>query len=187
MATLQDVMVSDTWMIRPTMINVARVSINRISAEADRDERPRPARPRLPDHAEQPDRGRPAVHRRHRLLHRRATRSSRSRPASTTCSRVADDLTWIAGRHSMKFGVEVRRDRIELAFINRPNGDFTFSGRSTPATPPPTSCSASRSSTGRRPAIRTWTATSWVYARLRAGRVPRLAALTSELRPALRA
>ena len=30
---------------------------------------------------------------------------------------------------------------------------------STPATPPPTSCSACRSSTGRRPAIRTWTAT----------------------------
>src|SRR6185503_3799216 len=32
-ATLQDVMGSDTWMIRPTMINVARASMNRISAK----------------------------------------------------------------------------------------------------------------------------------------------------------
>ena len=41
---------------------------------------------------------------------------------------VADDLTWVAGRHSMKFGGELRRDQIKVAFINRPNGDFTFSG-----------------------------------------------------------
>ena len=32
-ATLQDVMGSDTWMITPTMINVARASMNRISAK----------------------------------------------------------------------------------------------------------------------------------------------------------
>ena len=35
------------------------------------------------------------------------------------------------GRHSVKGGVEVRRDRIALAFINRPNGNFTFNGQYT--------------------------------------------------------
>ena len=41
---------------------------------------------------------------------------------------AADDLTWIAGRHSLKFGVDVRREAMRIAFINRPNGDLTFSG-----------------------------------------------------------
>ncbi len=41
---------------------------------------------------------------------------------------VADDLTWIVGRHSMKFGMDVRREAMNIAFINRPNGDLTFSG-----------------------------------------------------------
>jgi hypothetical protein len=40
----------------------------------------------------------------------------------------ADDVSWITGRHSMKFGVDVRREAMEIAFINRPNGDLTFSG-----------------------------------------------------------
>lgn len=41
---------------------------------------------------------------------------------------VANDVTWIAGKHSMKFGVDVRREAMNIAFINRPNGDLTFSG-----------------------------------------------------------
>ncbi len=44
---------------------------------------------------------------------------------------IADDLTKVLGRHSVKGGVEVRRDRIALAFINRPNGNFTFNGQYT--------------------------------------------------------
>ena len=32
------------------------------------------------------------------------------------------------GRHSLKFGVDVRREAMKIAFINRPNGDLTFSG-----------------------------------------------------------
>ncbi len=40
----------------------------------------------------------------------------------------ADDVTWINGRHSLKFGVDLRREAMRIAFINRPNGDLTFSG-----------------------------------------------------------
>jgi len=41
---------------------------------------------------------------------------------------IADDLTWIKGQHSLKFGFDVRREAMNIAFINRPNGDLTFSG-----------------------------------------------------------
>ncbi len=41
---------------------------------------------------------------------------------------AADDLTWIKGQHSLKFGFDVRREAMNIAFINRPNGDLTFSG-----------------------------------------------------------
>ena len=41
---------------------------------------------------------------------------------------LADDMTWIKGRHSMKFGVDIRREAMKIAFINRPNGDLTFTG-----------------------------------------------------------
>jgi outer membrane receptor protein involved in Fe transport len=39
-----------------------------------------------------------------------------------------DDFTWIRGDHSMKFGVDVRKEHMFIAFVNRPNGDFTFNG-----------------------------------------------------------
>jgi len=39
-----------------------------------------------------------------------------------------DDFTWIRGSHSMKFGVDVRKEHMFIAFVNRPNGDFTFTG-----------------------------------------------------------
>jgi hypothetical protein len=39
-----------------------------------------------------------------------------------------DDFTWLRGGHSMKFGVDVRKEHMFIAFVNRPNGDFTFSG-----------------------------------------------------------
>jgi outer membrane receptor protein involved in Fe transport len=39
-----------------------------------------------------------------------------------------DNLSWIHGRHTMKFGVDYRLQQIYLIFPNRPNGDFTFNG-----------------------------------------------------------
>ncbi|MQA28387.1 MAG: TonB-dependent receptor plug domain-containing protein [Luteitalea sp.] len=41
---------------------------------------------------------------------------------------LADDFTWVHGGHSMKFGAEVQRQHMFIAFVNRPNGDFTFNG-----------------------------------------------------------
>ena len=41
---------------------------------------------------------------------------------------IADDLTWIRGAHSLKAGFDVRKEHMFIAFVNRPNGDFTFSG-----------------------------------------------------------
>lgn len=39
---------------------------------------------------------------------------------------MSDDFSWLKGRHSMKFGVNVRQEHMFIAFINRPNGDFAF-------------------------------------------------------------
>ncbi|MBA3639516.1 MAG: TonB-dependent receptor [Acidobacteria bacterium] len=39
-----------------------------------------------------------------------------------------DDFIWTRGAHSMKFGFDMRREHMLIAFINRPNGDFTFTG-----------------------------------------------------------
>ena len=44
---------------------------------------------------------------------------------------LTDDFTFLRGRHSMKAGVDVRKEEMFIGFINRPNGDFTFNGRFT--------------------------------------------------------
>ena len=41
---------------------------------------------------------------------------------------VSDDFTWITGRHQFKFGGDIQHAHMVIAFINRPNGDYTFSG-----------------------------------------------------------
>ena len=41
---------------------------------------------------------------------------------------IRDDFTWITGRHSLKFGADVRRHHMFLAFTNRPNGNPVFDG-----------------------------------------------------------
>ena len=57
-----------------------------------------------------------------------ATRSSRSSSASTTSSSSPTTSRGSRGAHCLKFGVDVRREHMDIAFINRPNGDFTFNG-----------------------------------------------------------
>ena len=54
-----------------------------------------------------------------------------------------DDVTWVTGAHTLKIGVDVRKEHMVIAFVNRPNGDYTFTGRppAHAATPPRTSCS----------------------------------------------
>jgi hypothetical protein len=126
-ATLQDVMGSDTWMIRPTMINVARASVNRISAKPtvtsglDLRDLGFQMTPSNPTAA-----GLPFI-----TVTGFFTTGDAQQPFATRVNNVigfTDDLTWVAGRHSMKFGGELRRDEIKVSFINRPNGDFTFGG-----------------------------------------------------------
>lgn len=39
-----------------------------------------------------------------------------------------DDFTWIRGAHAFKFGADIRREHMFIAFVNRPNGDLSFSG-----------------------------------------------------------
>jgi hypothetical protein len=126
-ATLQDAMGSDTWMLKPTMINVARASMNRISAKPtvtsglnlrDLGFNMTPSNPTAA--------GLPFI-----TVTGFFTTGDAQQPFATRVNNVfgiTDDLTWVAGRHSMKFGGELRRDQIKVSFINRPNGDFTFGG-----------------------------------------------------------
>ncbi len=44
---------------------------------------------------------------------------------------VSDDFTWTRGKHTFQFGGELRRDRISLLYINRPNGAFTYTSNFT--------------------------------------------------------
>jgi hypothetical protein len=126
-ATLQDAMGSDTWMLKPTMINVARASMNRISAKPtvtsglnlrDLGFNMTPSNPTAA--------GLPFI-----TVTGFFTTGDAQQPFATRVNNVfgiTDELTWVAGRHSMKFGGELRRDQIKVSFINRPNGDFTFGG-----------------------------------------------------------
>jgi hypothetical protein len=129
-ATLQDVMGSDTWMIRPNMINVARASFSRIAAKPtvtsgldvrDLGFNITPSNPAAA--------GLPFI-----MLTGFFTTGDAQQPFANRVNNVfgfTNDVTWVNGAHSMKFGGELRRDQIKVAFINRPNGDFTFSGQYT--------------------------------------------------------
>jgi hypothetical protein len=129
-ATLQDVMGSDTWIVRSNMINVARMSMNRIDAK-----------PTVTS-------GLPMSTINLNLTQTNATAAGlpfimvtgffsagdAQQPFANRINNVVaftDDLTWVKGQHSLKFGGELRRDRIRVTFINRPNGDYTFSGQYT--------------------------------------------------------
>ena len=131
LATLQDALVSHNFVISSNVINQARFSINRISANPavtsgfnPRDyginfANTNPLAAGLPSIAVRASSA--------AATPRSATRSSRSSIASTTCGRRQ--------RHSPGSTAaldEVRRRHPPrgdaIAFINRPNGDLTFSG-----------------------------------------------------------
>ncbi len=126
-ATLQDIMGSDTWVIRSNMINVARANLNRITAQ-----------PNVTSGLNLQDLG-------FRYPGSNAsaagipftnvtgffTVGDAQQPFASRTNNVfgfSDDLTWVTGQHSFKFGGEIRRDQIKVTFINRPNGDFTYAG-----------------------------------------------------------
>jgi outer membrane receptor protein involved in Fe transport len=132
-ATLQDIMGGNTHVFSPTAINQARMSYNRISAN--------PAVTsglsnseygiNVPQNVDTArglanivvtgffnlgDAQQPFVERLNEVFH------------------FSDDFTWIRGQHSFKFGGEVQRQHMFIAFVNRPNGDYTFIGDATQRT-----------------------------------------------------
>ena len=129
-ATLQDVMLGDTFMFSPRAINVARVSFNRIYAnpQVTSGRQTSEYGINLPN-TNPLAVGLPSIN--------IAGFFFLGDPQQPFVERVnnvfqfTDDFTFISGRHSWKFGVDVRRDHMKIAFINRPNGDLTFSGGAT--------------------------------------------------------
>ena len=129
-ARIQDYLGSDTWMISPTLINVFRGGVNRITAK-----------PTVTSGLKISDLGfdyaqSNAVAAGLPFISVTGFFSSgdAQQPFANRINNVlafSDDLTWIKGAHSFKFGGEVRRDQINVTYINRPNGDFTFSGQYT--------------------------------------------------------
>ncbi len=132
LATLQDGLVSHNYVLRSNLITQTRASINRISANpavtsglSPRDyginfANTNPLAAGLPSILVQGFFGNGVN-----------ALGDPQQPFVTRVNhvwQVANDVTWIAGRHSLKFGVDVRREAMNIAFINRPNGDLTFNG-----------------------------------------------------------
>jgi hypothetical protein len=127
LARLQDGLGSDTWVISPTSINVVRVGWNRIGAQ-----------PTVTSGLNLKDLGfaysgsnSTAAGLPYITVSGYFTAGDAQQPFANRVNNVVsftDDFTRIAGRHVLKFGGELRRDQIDVTYINRPNGDFTFSG-----------------------------------------------------------
>jgi outer membrane receptor protein involved in Fe transport len=126
-AKLWDAMVSDTYMFSPNAINQVRFSVNKIDAQPavtsglTNDKyginvpNSNPLAVGLPSivitgFTGLGDSQQPFVQRNNDVY------------------QLADDFSWLRGKHSMKFGVDFRSEHMFIAFINRPNGDFTFGG-----------------------------------------------------------
>lgn len=124
-AKLWDVMVSDTYIFSPNAINQARFSVNKIDAQPAVTSgitnstygfnlaNTNPLAVGLPSISitgfpSLGDPQQPFVQRNNDVY------------------QFTDDFSWLRGRHSFKFGVDVRQEHMFIAFINRPNGDFVF-------------------------------------------------------------
>jgi hypothetical protein len=126
-AQLSDVMFSDTLILRSNLVNVARVSYNRIDAKPNVTSGLDPRdfgwniTPSNPVAQGLPNIG----------INGFFTLGDLQQPFASRVNEVfaiTDDVSWVTGRHAYKFGFEARRDHIVLAYINRPNGNFTFTG-----------------------------------------------------------
>jgi len=126
-ATLQDVMVSNTHIFTNTAINVARVSYNRISAN-----------PAVTSSLQNSTYG---INVPHNVPTAQGLANigidgffslgDAQQPFVERLNDVVqftDDFAWVTGGHQLKFGLDVRREHMFIAFVNRPNGDFTFNG-----------------------------------------------------------
>jgi len=126
-ATLQDFMASDTHLFGSNAINVARFSSSRINAN--------PAvTSGLTNSAygiNVPNTNSAAQGIASILVSGFFTLGDPQQPFVNRLNQVfdfSDEFTWIKGRHQFKFGGDIQHQHMVIAFINRPNGDYTFSG-----------------------------------------------------------
>jgi hypothetical protein len=126
-ATLSDYMGSDTFIFTPHAINVARFSYNRIDAHpaVTSGLKNEDFSINVPNtNALAPGLASIAVTGFFNL-------GDAQQPFVKRVNEVfqyTDDFTWSRGNHGLKFGADVRKEHMVIAFINRPNGDFTFNG-----------------------------------------------------------
>ena len=132
LATLQDALVSHNFVISSNVINQARFSVNRISANPAVTSGLSPRSYGINFANTNPlAAGLPSIAVSGFFGGGNAALGDGQQPFVDRVNHVwqaANDLTWITGRHSLKFGADVRREAMRIAFINRPNGDLTFSG-----------------------------------------------------------
>ena len=127
LATLQDVMLSNTHIFSNAAINVARVSYNRIGAN-----------PAVTSGLQNSAYG---INLPHNVpsaaglvnieINGFFNLGDAQQPFVERLNEVAqfsDDFTWVTGGHQLKFGFDVRREHMFIAFVNRPNGDLFFNG-----------------------------------------------------------
>lgn len=129
-ATLRDVMLSDTSVLGPSLFNVARVSYNRIAA--------RPAVTSGLSNAsygiDVPQNSRRAIGLANVAIDGFFSVGDVNQPFVSRLNevlQVANDVTWVHGGQTVKAGIDIRREHMVIAFVNRPNGDFTFNGYAT--------------------------------------------------------
>ncbi len=126
-ATLQDLMFADTYILGSSFYNVARVSYNRIGAVPQ-------ATSGLSNSAygiNVPQNSDKAIGLANITINGFFSLGDVNQPfvdRKNEVFEIADDVTWVRGKHEMKFGVDIRREHMVIAFVNRPNGDYTFSG-----------------------------------------------------------
>jgi hypothetical protein len=126
-ATLQDVMLSDTHVFTSNLINVARFSYNRIDAT-----------PQATSGLTNSDFGIGVPHNvpsaqglANISINGFFNLGDAQQPFVDRLNETiqfTNDLTWVRGGHSFKFGFDVQSLHMFIAFVNRPNGDFTFNG-----------------------------------------------------------
>jgi hypothetical protein len=125
--TLQDVMASDTWILRNNRINVVRVALNRIDAKPNVSSGLNPRDFGFAfSGSSQVSMGLPFI----TVPGFFTTGDAQSQFADriNAVFGLTDEMTWLTGPHTVKFGGEVRRDHINTSFIFDPNGEYSFTG-----------------------------------------------------------
>ena len=132
-STLQDWMISDTHIFGPAAFNVARFSYNRIDANPAVTSGLRNA-----DYSIDVPHNVPAAQGLANIgIGGFFSLGDAQQPFVDRLNEVVqftNDFSWLTGGHYLKFGFDVRKEHMVIAFVNRPNGDFTFTGSTTQRT-----------------------------------------------------